>query len=1081
MIAAEASVPEALREPGHGPVVVLGGPGTGKTTLARTLVTRRLRCGVPSDSVLLMAASRTQADRLRDEVAALADVTLSTPIVRTWSAYAFDLIVRAREAGLLPLAVRPPRLLSGPEQDAAIAALLAGHREGLGGPAWPESLGEAVSTRGFRREIREFLDRCAEAGLTAAEVREWGSRLGVQAWEAAADFMSEYTDVADLAHPEAYAPSELIDRALRLLEAHPALLHAERERLGLIVADDLQDATASQQRLIGLLANGKDAVLFASPDTAVQGFRGARVDLLRSLPSRLGSGGEEAPVLRLDVQHRLPAPIADVVRRVSGRLPAPLGRPRAHGPVEPDKHPNGASGPERERPADASGAAKAPEAPPSLGSHLLESPAHRDRFVSAAILDAHLHRGVPYEHIAVIVRNGAQVQQTSRALGLDGISTQVPPAELPLREEAAVRPLLSLLELVLEGGGKAAEGGKHEAAARVEALLTGSYGRATSLDVRALRQELLARERARKGSRSSTELLAGLLEGDVSAEQLRELGPAALAAVRILSMVEAAREHLRGEASPATALWALWDAASVAGAWRKQALEERGLRSDRAHRDLDAVMALFQAAERFGDQFPGAGVAAFVEHVRSQDLPMDSLAGKGSAVGRVHVLTPAAAAGGQWDTVIVSGLQEGAWPSTGLRGELLRSEDLVAVAEHGEQVLRGVRVSDKLRRVREDELRQFVCALSRATHTVELVAVADAESMPSSFLDLTRVPTAEPLAVQAVPRASTLPSLTALLRRTLEEAHDPAEANDAAATLARMAAAQPAVAGVHPSQWWGLAPLSSTDPVVAQGAPVRVSPSKVQTVMDNALDWFVGAAGGLATADLARSLGTLVHSIAETHPDAGEEELLAALALRWRELDLPENWEGASERERAQRMMARLAAYYVSAKEAGRTALALEAPFRVDLPARSDGEHPLQLTGSIDRLEADAEGLPYVVDLKTGKVLPTKAEAEQHAQLGTYQAAIRAGALDGVEGLRHPRSPAGAALVGIGKETVKPSLIVQGPVQDGDDWATELVADAAQRMAAASFLAEHEQGAATRCAHPGVCPLCSQGRSVTEP
>ncbi|MCP5916173.1 hypothetical protein NL317_29575, partial [Klebsiella pneumoniae] len=71
-------------------------------------------------------------------------------------------------------------------------------------------------------------------------------------------------------------------------------------------------------------------------------------------------------------------------------------------------------------------------------------------------------------------------------------------------------------------------------------------------------------------------------------------------------------------------------------------------------------MALFQVAERFVDQFPGSSPEDFRGYMESQDLPMDTLPRRAETGDAVHVLTPASAvaAGRDWDTVIVVGLQD---------------------------------------------------------------------------------------------------------------------------------------------------------------------------------------------------------------------------------------------------------------------------------------------------------------------------------------------------------------------------------------------------------------------------------------
>jgi RecB family exonuclease len=254
-------------------------------------------------------------------------------------------------------------------------------------------------------------------------------------------------------------------------------------------------------------------------------------------------------------------------------------------------------------------------------------------------------------------------------------------------------------------------------------------------------------------------------------------------------------------------------------------------------------------------------------------------------------------------------------------------------------------------------------------------------------------------------------------------------------------------------------------------------------VLESPLDWFVQEAGGVAPTDFARSLGTLVHAIAEDHPEAGQEELLAALALRWDELQMPENWVGASEHQRAERMLHHLAQYYDQVSKAGRTVVAREQPFAVDVEPREQGDHPVRLTGSMDRVEITPDGHALIVDLKTGKSLPTNAEIGEHPQLMTYQAAVLAGALKEaeLEGLTYPDIPAGAALVGVGTGNAKPKVMPQGAVDPDADEPWDLIAQAARGMSAATFAATHHQGERVTCTHQGVCPLCDEGRQVTEP
>ncbi|HJV99576.1 MAG TPA: UvrD-helicase domain-containing protein, partial [Arthrobacter sp.] len=275
---------------GSGPVLVPGAPGTGKSTvLIEAAVRRAFHDDVDPERILILAPGRLAADSLRDRFTARLDRSLSTTPARTWASYAFDLIRRAKAEGILPLP-RPPRLLSGPEQDLIIKELLEGHAlPGLQLP-WPADLGAALETRGFRHEVRQLFDRIIESGRTAEDLEELGRRCGRDDWIAAAALYAEYRDVLDLRMPEAFDPAGIITAARQIFQDAPDFLAAERERLQLLLVDDVQEANPAVFELLADIAAGKDCFVTSSPDTVVQGFRGARPDLVAALPGLLSTG-----------------------------------------------------------------------------------------------------------------------------------------------------------------------------------------------------------------------------------------------------------------------------------------------------------------------------------------------------------------------------------------------------------------------------------------------------------------------------------------------------------------------------------------------------------------------------------------------------------------------------------------------------------------------------------------------------------------------------------------------------------------------------------------------------------------------
>ncbi|BCW63793.1 ATP-dependent DNA helicase [Arthrobacter sp. StoSoilB22] len=1071
---------------GSGPVLVPGGPGTGKSTVLVESAVRRVReDGLDPEQILVLAPGRHAAAALRDTFTGRLDRSLSTTPARTWASYAFDVIRRAKAEGILPLS-RPPKLLSGPEQDLIIKELLEGHsRPGFHLP-WPEDLAAALPTRGFRHEIRQLFDRIIESGRTAEDLVGLAYECGRPDWMAAAQLYSEYRDVLDLRMPEAFDPAGIITTARQIFQDSPEFLAAERQRLQLILVDDAQESNPAVFELLADIGEGKDVVVTYSPDTVVQGFRGARPDLVSELPSLLGGTQQSVLERPLSATHRHTPEVAEAWMRVAARISQRSGGQLAR-QMEQPQHP--------ESPREAT------VGDGRVEGHVLPSAVHELRYVAQRILEAQLRESREFSDIAVIVRNGGQISQLQRYLSGQGIPVRVPVADSAVRDEVAVRPLLEAFAVVLDPAKLTPE--------TAVSLLTSRIGGATAIELRRLRQSLRREELLGGGGRSSDALL---VEALLQPGALASLGIEGSSARRLARMIAAGTTAAAEPGANAeSVLWALWHATGLSSRWSEMALEG-GNAGARADRDLDAMMALFHTAERFVDQLPGSGPEQFLDYLLNQELPMDTLAARAQLEACVEIMTPASAAGREWPVVIVAGLQEGVWPNTRLRGELLGSTVYADAVEHGvDYALRRGPLS-RLRDIRYDELRSFSTAVSRAREVLICTAVSSEDEQPSAFLDYVA-----PLAsgeykrgYTAVDRPMTLRALVAELRQHAQaEDEAPGEsrsAHEAARILARLATTDPPVPGAHPDTWWGLAPLSSQAAVVPAGGTVSVSPSKVEAVHKSPLDWFVQAAGGEAATDFARSLGTLVHAIAQELPEASGAEYVAELVRRWPSLGMKDNWEGKLDFQRAELMVRKLAQYVLIMRNDGRSLLAVEHDFEVQLPDVTvdavgvSGPEALEevavrhavLRGQVDRLEIDSEGRLVIVDLKTGKRQPGKAEVARHPQLGAYQAAVLKGAFQDAatgqgltaSGAGTGFAPGGAVLAHLGTKTKSPGVQQQDPLDPAENWAESLVNEAATLMAGSTFDARHDPGKSGHGGHgcrlPDICPLCARGKQVTE-
>ncbi|HEX8868112.1 MAG TPA: UvrD-helicase domain-containing protein, partial [Lentzea sp.] len=298
---------------------VLGGPGTGKTTLLAELAAHVvLEEGASPENVLVLTANRRASVALRAHITRLLTGRLSTirePLVRTVHSYAFAVL---RNQAVLQ-GEPPPRLLSGPDQDAMVRELLAGDVD-LGASNWPERLRPALELPGFAHELRDLLLRAAERGLGPEDLIELGEEHGRDEWVAAGVFGRQYESVNLLsgmdsatAFAPAYDAAELVSSAYAAFVNDEELLFAERRRVRYLLVDDAQHLDPMQYSLIRSLGSGAARfVLAGDPDQAIFTFRGASPEILRDVP------GE---TVVLSQSHRMMPEIRDAVARLASRLP----------------------------------------------------------------------------------------------------------------------------------------------------------------------------------------------------------------------------------------------------------------------------------------------------------------------------------------------------------------------------------------------------------------------------------------------------------------------------------------------------------------------------------------------------------------------------------------------------------------------------------------------------------------------------------------------------------------------------------------------------------------------------------------
>jgi superfamily I DNA/RNA helicase/RecB family exonuclease len=1046
-------------EHGGGPLLVLAGPGTGKTTtLVEAIVERIEGRGTDPASVLALTFSRKAAEQLRDRVTARLGRTTSSTLCSTFHSFAYGLVRRYSPADLY---VAPLRLLSAPEQDVVLRELL---RETPEAVAWPAPLRHALGTRGFAREVHAVLGRAREHGLEPDALRALGEANEAQELVAAGLFLEQYLTNLDDQGATDYA--DLIRRAVIEAAAHREELRAEFAH---VFVDEYQDTDPGQVALLHELAgDGRDLVAVGDPHQSIYAFRGADLRGILDFPETFRRvSGEPAEVVVLRRVRRFGPRILRTSQRIAGQL-AWSGSIDARA---------------REEFATAESVA-GPHGDGRVEVLTFDSDRSEAEHLADLLRRAHLEDGVGWHEMAVLVRSGrSTLPGLRRSLGAAGVPVEVAADDVPLVADPAVAPLLDALRASLNLTNDDPGHVEFVDPGRAESLLLGPLGGLDAGDVRRLARLLRRREKTRAlaegerhhGSRELVRLAVvapGFLDGVD--------GPEAERARALHRLLAGAAAGAGAGQTAEEVLWQLWAGTSWPERLRRAA-ESGGGAARRAHRDLDSMCALFEAAARAEERRDHGGVRNFLASLSSQQIPADTLAERGVRGSAVRLLTAHRAKGLEWRLVVVAHVQQEGWPDLRRRTTLLQADRIGAARYGGTPLLQPPSTA---RELLAEERRLFYVACTRARQRLVVTAVAspdDDGEQPSRFLAELGP---DPVRVIGRPaRPLSLAGLVAELRRTVADPDVSEPLRCAAARrLARLSVEtigpRALVPQADPASWWGTRAASrSATPVRPVDAPVPISASLLQSVLTCPAQWFfTREAGGVGAAHQAVNVGQLVHALAErvargdltAGPD-DVEVLMAEVGKVWDRLQFRTPWSRAREHARVRSALDRFLRWHHANP---RELIGVERRFSaaIELP---DGEQ-VQLVGYADRVELDADGRVVVVDLKTGRTPPSGKAVQRDVQLALYQYAVDSGAVDD---LVAGAVSGGAELVQLGIPDDAVAAVVQ-PQPVADEATREplrgQLATAAAMLRAESFPATPGDHCKT-CDFVALCPVRSAG------
>jgi superfamily I DNA/RNA helicase/RecB family exonuclease len=588
---------------GSGPLLALGGPGTGKTTVLKerfVALSQQKEC--TPDRILFLVPNRASKIAIQQQLTERLlfeeglDALIEVPVY-TWHGLAHHLV--SRHYDRLAYA-EPPVLLTSPEQWGDVRDALEKESEAN----WPHHK-HLLRNRGFVDEVVDFCIRAEQRLLDDSQLEALAAAR--PAWADIVRFFKAHRTRLRAQSRIDY-PTLLADAA-ELIANHDDVRDALHKRFLHVLVDDGQELALVQQRMLHFLtaftsgtAPERSLVLVGDPDSAIETFRGAEPEWLKDFDKEFGAHKTVA----LTTSYRLGSDFGAATTRLIAR--------------------NGSAD---HRATTFNGDAQ-------LDVLRFNNLAAEVDAVARALRLAHLTHHIPYEDMAILLTSPrTMLPALERALGAVEVPFSLSAPDRPLAREPVVRAFQALAHF------------SYADEPEGEQLLELMRSPLVDLDDGAVRElERLAR-------------LSGTMLYKVVENPPEDLGDASKAKlVELLELRKALRENKDKPAD--MTFWVVWERSAYC-----KDLVERSKQSldDPANRDLDALVAFSRALGRFVERRHGRGT--FIDYLQAigrADFGSDPWLPPERAAGGVNVASFHGAKGKEWAVVAVCGVIEGQIP-----------------------------------------------------------------------------------------------------------------------------------------------------------------------------------------------------------------------------------------------------------------------------------------------------------------------------------------------------------------------------------------------------------------------------------
>ena len=620
---------------GDGPLLVIAGAGTGKTTviahrIAHLINTKRAR----PEQVLALTFTEKAAAEMERRVDLLVPYGFTDTWISTFHAFG-DRVLREHA---LVLGLSPDfRLLTEAEQ----AIFLQEHLFDL--PLdYFRPLGNPMK---HVRALLQLFSRTKDEDISPKEYAAFAEQLEQQAITAPDDdILAErarreveiawiYRRYQELMAREGKLDfGDLMTRTLTLLREHPLVLQRMQERFRYILVDEFQDTNYAQLQIVKLLAAAhRNVTVVGDDDQSIFKFRGASISNILNFREEFL---ESHTVVLVENYRSTPAILDAAYRLIQHNNPDRL------------EYREGVD--KRLRPWNAEG--------PVVESVAFQTYQEEADWVAGKIEELVEGKACPPGDIAILVRRNSDADPFLRALNMKGIPWRFSGAK-GLYDREEIRLVVSFLRLLADPQDSLSlfhlAGSEIYEMPGVDLTLCNAY--------------------AGRKHRSLYEVLLDVTKRPGSVPELSAVSPEAIAAAATL-LADLDRYLKKASLEPTGRV--LYEFLMERPGYGKRLIRSN---SPRDHQRVGNLAAFFGLVQRFGEVAPQDRVAGFVPYLTMLiEAGGDPPIAEGEEAGdAIQVLTLHKAKGLEFEAVFLAGLVEKRFPSVDRREPIPLPDELI--------------------------------------------------------------------------------------------------------------------------------------------------------------------------------------------------------------------------------------------------------------------------------------------------------------------------------------------------------------------------------------------------------------------